>query len=189
MSILHLMKPEKKVCCAKSLTPICRYSPCILVASIQVVDVHEVGDMDVSRRLVGKYRIVNQVQQISCVNPNTQPWLTMPMIQVCQPCQLHTGTCPFRHCGLSFVRMARWCISSIFTASLSKVEGTWSMGLAVVGKCSRQDGSFRLMIIYLTDRWKEDISWCHFSRNAFIKSLFAAWYCVVTRYDNPNRPT
>lgn len=43
--------------------------PCILVASNQVVEVLEVDDMNVSEAL-GKYRITDQVQEISRGSPN-----------------------------------------------------------------------------------------------------------------------
>jgi len=46
------------------------YFQCVFMATIQVVDVLEVGDMDVSQGLVNKYRIIDQVQEISHRNPN-----------------------------------------------------------------------------------------------------------------------
>lgn len=53
------------------------------------------------------------------------------------------------------------------------------MGLLVIGKCSRQDSSSKVIVISPIGKWKEDVSWCHFSKKAFIKPLFAVGYHVV----------
>lgn len=43
----------------------CNYSTCILMARVEVVEVLEVGNMDVSQALVDKYYTTNKVQEIS----------------------------------------------------------------------------------------------------------------------------
>lgn len=76
----------------------------------------------------------------------------------------------------SSVGMPRRVMSRTLMASLVMVERTWSMSLNVTGRCRRHDTSSRVIVISLIGRWKDKVSWCHFSTRQFTKPLF-----VVTR--------
>lgn len=71
----------------------CSYSPCVLVASIQFVDVMSVSEMDMSGGLVTKYRTAEQIQKISRYNPNVRVWLNIVVVKVFLPHQPHPDTC------------------------------------------------------------------------------------------------
>ena len=88
----------------------------------------------------------------------------------------------------SSVGIPRWVISKMLTTSLSKVEGTWSIGLPIARRCRRQDTLSRVMVITQKSRWKDDISWCHLSTRAFTKPLFAVGYHAMTRLASPTTP-
>ena len=129
--------------------------------------------MDVSQGLVNKYHTFDQVRDMS-LQPKHRS-LTQHSSDIGLPAMStsHWNMCLLLLQPLSFSK-CQDVISRIFTSILSNSQRTLSMGLPITGKCSRQDTSSRVMVISSTGRWKEDDSWCHFSKKAFTKPLFCS---------------